>query len=99
MARLHCVTHPLFNRRLLSKLRKFNLKPNFIKKKHQSRRERKGRNTKRGPTLKAMARSQNEREEKAPAQIQIRSLGIKPLTNCVHFFFQFGDIRKYYSNK
>jgi hypothetical protein len=58
----------------------------FIKKKHQTRRERKGRNTKRGPTLKAVTTSQNEREEKAPAQIQIRSLSPKPLTNCVNFF-------------
>jgi hypothetical protein len=52
MARPNCVTHPLFNRRLPCKLRKFNIKPNFIKKKHQTRRERKGRNTKRGPPRK-----------------------------------------------
>ncbi len=89
------MTHPLFNRRLPSKLRKFNMKPNFIKKSHQTRRERRGRNTKRGPTLKAVATSQNEREEKAPAQIQIRSLGPKSRTNCVNFFFQLCDIRKY----
>jgi hypothetical protein len=39
MVRPHYVTHPLFNTRLPSKLRKLNIKPNFIKKKHQTRRE------------------------------------------------------------